>query len=258
MAINRGELTYPLDSHRHAESYLHSTSVAGGLHTISVVEAGGERIESVFVRHVHLRHLKLGYRACRRALDIAVSGFLLIILAPILLLTALAVKLTSRGPIFYRSTRVGMGGRPLQFIKFRTMIVDADGLRHQVFHLNEKRGPVFKVKADPRVTPVGRLLRRSSIDELPQLWHVLKGKLTLVGPRPHLPTEVAKYDDHCWERLSVKPGLTCFWQVQGRSELDFEAWIELDLKYVREMSSAVDLAILAKTPIAIFSARGAY
>lgn len=257
--MNRSELTYPLDSRRHAEkSYLRSTTVNGGLHAIAVVEADSENIESVLVRHVQLRHLKIGYRACRRALDIFVSGLLLLLLAPVLLLAALAVKLSSRGPIFYSSTRVGMGGRPIKFTKFRTMIVDADDLHHKVVHLNEKDGPVFKVKADPRITSVGRFLRRSSIDELPQLWLVLTGKLTLVGPRPHLPSEVAKYDDHCWERLSVKPGLTCYWQVQGRSELDFDAWIELDLKYVREMNSAVDLAILAKTPIAILSARGAY
>ena len=258
MAINRVELTYPPNSRRHAETYLRSTTVAGGLHSISVVEADGEKIESVYVRHVSLRNLSMKYRACRRALDIVVAGLLLVALSPILLLAALAVKITSRGPVFYRSTRVGMGGRPLTFIKFRTMIVDADGLRAQVFHLNEKHGPVFKAKSDPRVTPVGRFLRRSSIDELPQLWHVFVGKLTLVGPRPHLPTEVALYDDHCWERLSVKPGLTCYWQIQGRSELDFESWIELDLKYVREMSSRVDLALLARTPFAVLTARGAY
>ena len=151
-----------------------------------------------------------------------------------------------------------MGGRPIQFTKFRTMVANADKLHFEIEHLNEKDGPVFKLKADPRVTSIGSFLRRSSLDELPQLWHVFLGKLTLVGPRPHLPSEVARYDDHCWERLSVKPGLTCYWQVQGRSELDFDAWIELDLKYLREMSILTDLSVLAKTPIAIVSARGAY
>ncbi|MHB8635183.1 MAG: sugar transferase [Fimbriimonadaceae bacterium] len=258
MAIIRGELTYPLDSRRNAETYLRSTSVAEGIHSIAVVEADGENIESVFVRHVQLRSLGFAYRACRRGLDILVAGTLLLILSPILLLAALAVKLTSRGPVLFRSTRVGMGGLPITFVKFRTMVVDAEGLRAQVFHLNEKSGPVFKAKGDPRVTPIGRFLRHSSIDELPQLWHVFTGKLTLVGPRPHLPSEVAQYDDHCWDRLAIKPGLTCYWQVQGRSELDFEAWIELDLKYVREMSPAVDLGILAKTPLAILTGRGAY
>lgn len=256
--MNRSELTYPFESRRKAASYLRSTTVAGGLHAISVVEADGEDIESVFVRHVHLRPLPLSYRICRRGLDILVSGFLLVLLAPLLLLVALLIKLTSRGPVFYHSTRVGMGGRPIQFTKFRTMVDGAQERYQEVVHLNEKDGPVFKVRCDPRVTPIGRFLRRSSIDELPQLWLVLTGRLTLVGPRPHLPTEVAQYDDHCWERLAVKPGLTCFWQVQGRSELGFDQWIELDLKYVHEMSPIVDLGILAKTPLAIISARGAY
>ncbi len=258
MAIDQAELVFPVDGHHNATRYLRSTTVSGGLHSIAVVAMDGEDIESVFVRHVRLRGLPLPYRIIRRGLDILVSGFLLILLAPLLSLIALAVKLTSRGPVLYRSTRVGMGGRPIKFFKFRTMIVNAEGLRHQIFHLNEKDGPVFKVKSDPRITPIGRFLRRSSFDELPQLWHVFTGKLTLVGPRPHLPSEVAKYDDHCWDRLSIKPGLTCYWQTQGRSELDFNSWIDLDIKYVREMCIGVDLSILAKTPVAIVSARGAY
>jgi lipopolysaccharide/colanic/teichoic acid biosynthesis glycosyltransferase len=202
--------------------------------------------------------LPLGYRACKRLLDVLVSGSLLLLLAPVLLLVAAAVRLSSPGPVLYRSVRIGRGGRRMAFLKFRTMRRDAEALKASVSHLNEKGGPIFKAKDDPRITPVGRFLRRYSLDELPQLAHVLLGEMTLVGPRPHLPCEVARYRPEDWARLSVKPGLTCYWQVRGRSDLSYEEWIALDLEYVRDMGLRTDLRLMAATPKAVLGGKGAY
>lgn len=202
------------------------------------------------------RHVS--YAPLKRTMDLLVSGVLLLLLAPLFLLIAVAVRATSRGPIFYRSTRVGLGGRPFPFVKFRSMVVDADDTLIFLNALNEKDGPVFKIKSDPRVTPIGRFLRKFSLDELPQILSVFAGDMSLVGPRPPLPREVAQYDAFAMQRLSVKPGLTCFWQVMGRSDLDFEQWIELDHRYLREMSLRTDLELLARTPMAVLRGRGAY
>ncbi len=198
------------------------------------------------------------YRIAKRAVDIVVSGTLLLLLLPLFALIVVAVKVTSKGPVLYRATRIGAGGRPLRFIKFRTMYVDADERKRALAAQNEREGPIFKIRNDPRITSVGRWLRKFSLDELPQLIHVFTGEMSLVGPRPHLPGEVAGYDEPTYERLSVKPGLTCYWQVQGRSDLSYEKWIELDLSYVRQMNMWTDLKILAKTPIAVVLGRGAY
>ncbi|KAA0237322.1 MAG: sugar transferase, partial [Armatimonadetes bacterium] len=171
---------------------------------------------------------------------------------------ALWVKLTSKGPVIYKSTRVGLGGRHFQFLKFRSMYVDADRRQAELLAQNEKDGPIFKMKNDPRITPIGRALRRYSLDELPQLWNVFVGEMSLVGPRPPLPREVEQYTEDCLERLSVKPGITCYWQIMGRSDLSFEEWMELDKRYLREMGVWTDLKILLLTPIAVFRGDGAY
>src|SRR5206468_4337076 len=165
--------------------------------------------------------------------------------------------LTSPGPSFFRQVRCGLNGRHFTLVKFRTMEAGAEERRSEIAHLNEMSGPVFKAARDPRRTLVGRLLRRLSIDELPQLWNVIVGDMSLVGPRPPLPEEVFRYEPWQRRRLSMKPGLTCLWQVSGRSELDFDRWMALDLKYIDTWSPLLDLKILLKTVPAVLSGRGA-
>lgn len=198
------------------------------------------------------------YRKRKRLLDIFGSLALLILFSPIFLFVALAIKLTSRGPIFYVSNRVGLCGRIFPFYKFRSMYIDADKRKDQLSEQNEKDGPIFKMKNDPRITPIGRFIRKYSLDELPQLINVFLGHMSLVGPRPPLPKEVEQYDAYMAERLSVRPGLTCYWQIMGRSDLSFEEWMELDHRYLTEMSVWVDLKILLLTPVAVLRGDGAY
>ena len=196
--------------------------------------------------------------ALKRVLDVMVSLLLLVLALPVIVLAALAIRLTSPGSVLFKQERLGLNGRIFTLYKFRTMIEDAHERREEVSHLNEmKGGPVFKAKLDPRVTRVGRLLRKFSLDELPQLWNVLKGDMSLVGPRPPIPEEVELY--HRWHRrrLSMKPGLTCLWQVSGRNNVDFDRWMELDLQYIDNWSPSLDLKILLRTIPAVLSGKGA-
>ncbi len=194
----------------------------------------------------------------KRGLDLLAGGLALLILLPLFLLCALAIKLDTPGPVIYCSPRVGRGGRLFTFYKLRSMVHGADLTRHQISHLNEVSGPVFKIARDPRITRVGRILRRSSVDELPQILNVLKGEMSLVGPRPPIPEEVAHYEPWQLRRLSVKPGITCLWQVSGRSQLGFDRWMQLDMEYVERRSFALDLKILFKTIPAVLGGKGAY
>jgi len=159
--------------------------------------------------------------------------------------------------VLFRQRRCGLNGRIFTLFKFRTMVADAEERIGEVAHLNEMKGPVFKVRRDPRVTGVGRWLRRFSLDELPQLWNVLRGDMSLVGPRPPIPEEVARYERWQRRRLSMKPGLTCLWQVRGRNQIDFEEWMRLDLEYIDNWSPWLDLKILARTVPVVLSGRGA-
>jgi exopolysaccharide biosynthesis polyprenyl glycosylphosphotransferase len=193
----------------------------------------------------------------KRTLDLAAAFTLSAVTLPIQLLAALAIKLSSPGPVLFRQVRCGLNGRHFTLWKFRTMHAGAEERLPEISHLNEMSGPVFKAKKDPRLTGVGRLLRRLSIDELPQLWNVILGHMSLVGPRPPLPEEVARYEPWQRRRLSMKPGLTCLWQISGRSEVDFDRWMELDLKYIDTWSPMLDLKILLKTVPAVLSGRGA-
>ncbi len=194
----------------------------------------------------------------KRLMDILVSALLLVLLLPLMLVIALAIRLTSRGPVLFRQTRCGLNGRRFTLLKFRTMVPDAERRMEEVAHLNEVEGPAFKSRRDPRVTAVGRLLRRLSLDELPQLLNVLKGDMSLVGPRPPIPEEVERYQRWQRRRLSMKPGLTGLWQVSGRAAIDdFDRWIELDLAYIDHWSLGLDLKILLKTLPAVLTARGA-
>jgi lipopolysaccharide/colanic/teichoic acid biosynthesis glycosyltransferase len=175
-----------------------------------------------------------------------------------MLMTAAIVKLTSRGPVIFRQTRAGLHGRPFTMFKFRTMVDRAEEARKALAHLNEKDGPVFKIANDPRLTLVGRFLRRSSIDELPQLFNILRGEMSLVGPRPLWLPEAEQTKGIALFRMEVKPGLTCLWQISGRSELSYNEWVRLDLYYVQRRGMLLDLMIMFRTVSAVISARGAY
>ncbi len=201
---------------------------------------------------------RVPYAFAKRTFDVVCAFALLVLCAPLIAVLALIIKATSKGPAFYRSTRVGLGGRHFHFLKLRSMYVDADSRLAELMAANEKDGPIFKIRNDPRVTPIGRFIRKFSLDELPQFLHVLVGEMSMVGPRPPVPREVVHYDDVTMERLCVKPGISCYWQVMGRSNLTFEEWVELDRKYVREMSFWLDVVILLKTPAAVLRGRGAY
>lgn len=196
--------------------------------------------------------------ALKRTVDIVVASTALLVLAPLLLATALAIKLTSRGPVFFKQPRVGRDGELFDFVKFRSMRTTAVYEKPQLKELNEMDGPIFKIRNDPRITKVGRVIRKLSIDELPQLAHVLSGKMSLVGPRPHLPEEVAAYDLRAYRRLTVKPGITCIWQISGRADLNFDTWIDLDLEYIDTWGLTRDAEILVKTIPAVLSGKGAY
>ena len=198
------------------------------------------------------------YRRRKRLLDIFGSLFLIVVSAPLMLAIVALIKLTSRGPVFYTSERIGLCGKSFRFYKFRSMYLDADKRMAEVIGSNEKDGPIFKMHDNPRITRIGRILRQTSMDELPQLFNVLRGDMSLVGPRPPLPNEVAKYDDYAMERLSIRPGMTCYWQIMGRSNLSFEEWMELDHRYLEEMGVITDLKILLKTPFAVLKGDGAY
>jgi lipopolysaccharide/colanic/teichoic acid biosynthesis glycosyltransferase len=193
----------------------------------------------------------------KRAIDIAVSAALLVLLSPLLLGLAILIKMTSRGPAIYRWQVVGREGRPFTSYKFRTMVVNADQLKCQLAQQNEMTEPVFKMTNDPRITPIGRPLRRYSLDELPQLWSVLVGDMSLVGPRPPMESEFVRFTDFQKLKLAVKPGITCLWQVGGRNRVsDFDQWVRLDLEYIRCWSLSLDLYILLRTAVEVVRGSG--
>jgi exopolysaccharide biosynthesis polyprenyl glycosylphosphotransferase len=193
----------------------------------------------------------------KRVVDVGLAALLLLLALPIVGFIAMIIKVTSGGTVLFRQTRCGLNGRFFTLYKFRTMVEDAEERRGDLLHLNEMNGPVFKLRSDPRVTWFGRFLRRYSLDELPQLWNVLRGDMSLVGPRPPIPEEVARYQRWQRRRLAMKPGLTCLWQVSGRNELDFDQWMQLDLEYIDSWSPMLDFKILLKTIPAVLSGRGA-
>jgi exopolysaccharide biosynthesis polyprenyl glycosylphosphotransferase len=202
---------------------------------------------------------RFGWRAvAKRTFDVVVSSALLVLSAPVLVLAAVAIKVTSRGPVLFRQMRVGRGGSEFELVKLRTMVVGAEAMLDELLAHNDVDGPLFKLHDDPRVTRVGRWLRKLSVDELPQLWNVLRGDMSLVGPRPALPREVASWDDELHERLRVRPGITGMWQVSGRSGSSFEEYQRLDLFYVDNWSMLIDLAIMVRTVPTVLSARGAH
>lgn len=197
------------------------------------------------------------YNISKRALDIIASTLGLIILSPILLVVAILIKLESKGPAIFSQKRIGLNKKEFKMYKFRSMVQNAEELKEKLAKENEMSGPMFKMKNDPRVTKVGRFIRKTSIDELPQLINVLKGEMSLVGPRPSLPKEVSKFEPWMLRRLSVKPGLTCYWQVSGRNNIDFEDWMKLDLQYVNDRSFWLDLKLIFKTAGVLFGDKNA-
>ena len=229
-----------------------------------VVDVAGPRLHMRPVAGLPLIHVEKpqyhgAKRFQKRAFDIAFSGLALLFGLPLLLLIALAVKLTSRGPVFYRQERIGLDGKPFEMIKFRTMVVGADAMLEEVAHLNESdSGVLFKIRKDPRVTPLGRFLRKYSLDELPQFINAFTGEMSVVGPRPPLESEVASYDDHTMRRLLVKPGITGLWQVSGRSDLSWEDSVRLDMFYVENWSIMADIVIALKTARVVFNHSGSY
>jgi lipopolysaccharide/colanic/teichoic acid biosynthesis glycosyltransferase len=217
---------------------------AGAVRFLSAYEAPPER--------------GLYLRAGKRLLDVVGAIVALILSSPLLLFAAILIKLESRGPVVYKSVRIGRGARPFTFFKLRTMVDGADRHRHTLSHLNETDGPVFKMTRDPRVTRIGRWLRVTSLDEIPQLWNVLRGDMSLVGPRPPIAEEVVQYEPWQLRRLDVLPGLTCLWQISGRSRIGFQEWMRLDLEYIKHRSFWLDLKILIRTIPAVLSREGAY
>ena len=203
---------------------------------------------------VHHSQVRLGVK---RALDVAGAAAGLLITAPVIALASVAIKLTSPGSVFFGQMRCGLNGRRFTMWKLRTMCADAEAKRAELIHLNEMDGPVFKIRNDPRITPVGRWLRRTSLDELPQLWNVLRGDMSLVGPRPPVPHEVAQYKTSERRRISMRPGLTCLWQVSGRNQISFQDWVKLDLEYIDKWSLSRDMGILLRTVPAVLRGRGA-
>jgi exopolysaccharide biosynthesis polyprenyl glycosylphosphotransferase len=209
-----------------------------------------------FLTFINIPH-NLFALTIKKIMDISISLFLVIILSPLLLIIALRIKLTSKGPIIFKQVRVGLRGRHFYLYKFRTMVDDAEKLKKQLQAVNEADGPVFKIKEDPRVTSIGRFLRKSGLDELPQLFNILKGEMSLIGPRPPLPEEIKSYKRWQLRRLSVKPGLSCFWQIKpDRNSIKFEKWMEMDLAYIDNWSLRLDFIILLKTIATVFQRTG--
>jgi exopolysaccharide biosynthesis polyprenyl glycosylphosphotransferase len=194
----------------------------------------------------------------KRMLDLFLASTILLMALPVMMLVALAIRLDSPGPVLYVQERIGLHGRRFRFYKFRSMGVDAERRRQEVAFLNEAQGPVFKIRNDPRLTRVGRWLRKTSLDELPQLINVIHGEMSLVGPRPPLPAEVEQYRSADAVRLMVKPGITCLWQVRGRSNCSFDQWMAYDREYVQRLSLSLDLSILLRTVWVVVSCQGAY
>ncbi len=187
------------------------------------------------------------YEFGKRTIDIICSLIGLIILMPLLVIIVIIIRVESKGPIFFTQDRVGKNGVIFKMYKFRSMVVNAEELKEKLANDNERSGPMFKIRNDPRVTNVGRFIRKTSIDELPQLINILKGQMSIVGPRPSLPNEVKEFEGWMLKRLSVRPGLTCYWQVSGRDDIEFRQWMELDIKYVDQRSTIVDIALIIKT-----------
>ncbi|HUV36353.1 MAG TPA: sugar transferase [Patescibacteria group bacterium] len=228
--------------------------------------AGYPELREAIVEHDQVEELvqmdEMGenrmYAVIKRFIDISVAIALFVLFLPLIPVVTILIKLDSPGAILYKQKRIGKGGKEFDFFKFRSMVDGAENVIGALRPLCGMDGPVFKLKEDPRITPVGRFLRRSSLDELPQLINVLRGEMSVVGPRPNLPSEVSHYLPWQRKRLGVTPGITCFWQIAGRSHIGFQEWMRLDLEYIRQRSLKTDLMIMLKTIPAVIARKGAY
>ena len=214
--------------------------------------------ETASLEHGTSSRTETAYLVCKRAFDIAASFCALVVLSPVFLIIYLIIYLDDpHGNPIFSQIRIGKNGKAFRFYKFRSMVVNAEDLLAGLQNQNEMSGPAFKMKNDPRITKVGKFIRKTSLDELPQLWNVLKGDMSFVGPRPPLPNEVEQYTEEQKRRLSVTPGLTCYWQVQpSRNDLDFDEWFELDMKYIRERSMKIDIKIIFQTILVVLHMEG--
>lgn len=261
VAVSAGVQLHP-QTLRHLGWALASRNV-GLIMAPALTDIAGPRIHTQQVAGLPLIHvttptLEGGQRVAKRLFDLTAAAALLVLACPVMLVIALTVRVASPGPILFKQERVGMGGQHFKMLKFRSMVVDAEKRLSELADRNEGNGVLFKIKDDPRITPIGRFLRKFSLDELPQLFNVLAGSMSLVGPRPPLPKEVAEYEKDVRRRLLVKPGLTGLWQVSGRSNLSWQDSVRLDLYYVENWSLAGDVVILLKTGRAVFQSTGAY
>ncbi|WP_315112809.1 sugar transferase [Clostridium intestinale] len=213
-----------------------------------------ERIEE---KNFYNKKYNTMYSLTKRVIDVLASMIGIILLSPIFFVVAVLIKIDSKGSAIFSQTRVGKNGKEFKMYKFRSMVVNAEELKKKLLAQNEMSGPMFKMKDDPRITKIGKFIRKTSIDELPQLINVLKGEMSLVGPRPSLPKEVEKFEPWMRKRLDVKPGLTCYWQVSGRNNIDFNDWMKLDIKYVEERNIYIDIKLIFKTFFVLFGDKNA-
>lgn len=256
-SLNGTDLTFPIVD---TEALSEPIVLAPGVASVRMDRFTGSVADPIAIRAIRLavtEHRGV-YTRGKRVFDVILAAVLIVLLCPIWLSAALAIRLSGGGHILYRQLRVGRNGRAFRCLKFQTMVPDAHAMQMELFAFNEVSGPVFKIKRDPRITPVGRWLRKFSIDEMPQLINVLRGEMSLVGPRPPLSEEVAHYTEHQLGRLAVPPGLTCLWQVSGRNHIGFDEWVELDLKYIERRCFWYDLWIIILTVPAVLTARGAF
>ncbi len=233
-------------------------ALSSSLHDIDISRTRSQAFDGRLMIYVEPTNRSRTHLFLKRIFDTVLAGLILLVTLPIVLVAAVAIKLDSRGPVLFRQVRVGKDGERFEILKLRSMVQEAEAMRSELDDLNESSGPLFKMRADPRVTRVGRFLRKSSIDELPQLWNVIRGEMSIVGPRPALPSETEQWTPDLHERLRVLPGITGMWQVSGRSEADFELYRRLDLYYVDNWSLTHDVKIVAKTFLVVLTRRGAH
>jgi len=217
----------------------------------------GTNLKPAEMENVNVYEKNLGYFIIKRMIDVICALCGILLLLPVMIVVAIWIKLDSKGTIFFTQERVGQNGRAFMMYKFRSMCTDAEYLLEKLQDKNEMSGPMFKIKEDPRVTKAGKFIRNTSIDELPQLFNILKGEMSVVGPRPSLPKEVAQFSSFQKQRLVAKPGLTCYWQVSGRSDVGFKEWMEMDVQYIEERNTWIDIWLILKTVGVLFGDDGA-
>jgi lipopolysaccharide/colanic/teichoic acid biosynthesis glycosyltransferase len=260
-SLSHGEAQHAFSViHPKPETHLALAHNAQGVPSVHIDRSTGHIADLSATRAIRaaLTEHRALYARSKRVFDVILALTLIVVLSPVWITAALLVRLTTDGSVLYKQMRVGQDGRAFRCLKFQTMVPNAHAMKMELVAFNEASGPVFKLKRDPRVTPIGRWLRKLSIDEMPQLINILRGEMSIVGPRPPLPDEVAHYTERHLGRLAVRPGLTCLWQVSGRSHIGFDEWVELDLEYIERRSFWYDLWLIALTVPAVLMARGAY